>query len=357
MPVCGTSEGEARKHLIDHPIDSVEPLASSSPGPADAPPLAPRRSFLREVPWRWSDVLIGLAPIAAMRAAGVLIDPTSLSTVASWIWLPVSILAQTWMLIYPLWIARRRKAEVPHLPRPRTIFVEALIAAFSMMVSIVVLNVVFQFLTHFLGDQARSTMPLEPIARSPNRVDALGLLLLSVFVAPVAEEVCFRGMLYSALRQRLHMVVALPLQAVVFGLIHPFGMADMANVALIGLALGLLYEWRRTLLAPVLMHSMICALGMAVMASGIAAPPRLGVYGETHEGGCLVTRVVPGSAAETAGLQVGDVVKSLNGDSVANMRSLTQAVRRKLVGQEVVVEFIRGGEPHRVTAVLTKLRE
>jgi putative serine protease PepD len=96
---------------------------------------------------------------------------------------------------------------------------------------------------------------------------------------------------------------------------------------------------------------------MAVMASGIASPPRLGVHGEPHEGGCLVTAVVPGSAAESAGLQVGDLVTSLDGEAVADMRSLTQAVRSKLVGQEVVVELIRGGKAERVTAVLKTSRE
>jgi membrane-associated protease RseP (regulator of RpoE activity) len=79
--------------------------------------------------------------------------------------------------------------------------------------------------------------------------------------------------------------------------------------------------------------------------------------GETHEGGCLVTAVVPGSAAETAGLQVGDLITSLDGEAVADMRRLIQGVRRKLVGQEVVVEFVRGGKAERVTAGLKTSRE
>ena len=97
-------------------------------------------------------------------------------------------------------------------------------------------------------------MPLEPIVRSPNRVDSLGLMILAVLVAPVAEEVLFRGMLFNKLRKRLHVLVAAPLQAVAFGLLHPFGLADMAGVALVGLAFALLYEWRKTLVAPIMMH-------------------------------------------------------------------------------------------------------
>jgi S1-C subfamily serine protease len=113
-------------------------------------------------------------------------------------------------------------------------------------------------------------------------------------------------------------------------------------------------------LAPVLLHILVNAVVMAVMAWGIAADdaaPRLGVYGETHQDGCLVTKVVPGSAADTAGLQIGDVVISLDGDPVADLRSLTRAVRSKQVDQKVVVEFIRGGQTHRVDAVLKKLQE
>ncbi len=43
--------------------------------------------------------------------------------------------------------------------------------------------------------------------------------------------------------------------------------------------------------------------------------------------------------------------------SFADMRSLTQTVSGKLEGEEVVDEFIRGGETHRATAALTKLQE
>ena len=72
-------------------------------------------------------------------------------------------------------------------------------------------------------------------------------------------------------------------------------------------------------------------LMLSVIAADAAAP-RLGIYGEAHEGGCLVTKVVPGSAANLAGLQVGDVVTSLDGQPVADMRMLTQAVAQQTRG-------------------------
>jgi S1-C subfamily serine protease len=126
------------------------------------------------------------------------------------------------------------------------------------------------------------------------------------------------------------------------------------------LALALVYEWRRTLLAPILLHAVVNATGMTFIAWGIAnnaVVPQLGVYGETDERGCRLTMVVPGSAADAAGLRVGDVIVTLNREPIADFQSLTQAVRRKQLGQTVVIEFIRNGETHQVEAVFKKLRE
>ena len=304
-------------------------------------------------------MLIGFAPVASMSVAGALIDPVWFTGAPRWLWLPIAIAQMAWMLVYHLWVARRH-ARLPRLPHPRTIVIEVLCALLATAVVMVVNSVVFWVMIDLFGDRAMPTMPLKPIAGSRYWYDPLGLLILAVLVAPLAEEVFFRGMLYNTLRRRLRVVIAAPLQAAIFALAHPFGPADRAGIALIGLALALLFEWRRTLLAPILMHALVNALAMAIMAQGIAADaaaPRLGVYGETHERGILLTKVVPGTAADSAGLRVGDVIFSLDGEAVADMPGLTRAVRSRQVGQNVVVEFIRGGNVQRVDAVLKKLQE
>ena len=176
----------------------------------------------------------------------------------------------------------------------------------------------------------------------------------------MAEEVFFRGLLYNALRQRLPRFVAVLLQAIAFGLLHPFGMVGAAAVAVGGLALGLVYERRKTLLAPILLHALVNVAGMTFFAWGIATnavDPQLGVYGETDERGCRLTMVVPGSAADLAGLRVGDVIVTLDGEPIADFQSLTQAVRSKQLGQTVVIKFIRNGETHQIKAFFKKLRE
>jgi putative serine protease PepD len=94
--------------------------------------------------------------------------------------------------------------------------------------------------------------------------------------------------------------------------------------------------------------------------AGIAADadaPQLGVWGDPHEGGCLVTKVVPAGAADTAGLRPGDLVTALDGVPVSDIRSLARIVRGRRAGDRVTVEFVRGGEAHQIEVVLKSRRQ
>ncbi|WP_314176555.1 CPBP family intramembrane glutamic endopeptidase [Streptomyces winkii] len=87
----------------------------------------------------------------------------------------------------------------------------------------------------------------------------IGELLLAfvlVVVVAVAEETVFRGYLIlrfkSALQSRTWAVL---LSTVVFAVGHGYeGGAGVLTVGLIGLVFALVYEWRRSLVAPIVMH-------------------------------------------------------------------------------------------------------
>jgi putative serine protease PepD len=58
--------------------------------------------------------------------------------------------------------------------------------------------------------------------------------------------------------------------------------------------------------------------------------------------------VVPGSAAEEAGLRVGDVITLVDGRPVSDLRTLAAVVRSRRVGDWIRVDFLRGGAAHHV---------
>lgn len=70
--------------------------------------------------------------------------------------------------------------------------------------------------------------------------------------------------------------------------------------------------------------------------------------------GALVGRVEPGSPAEDAGLQVGDVITSVGTYTVTDPESLTAAVRIQAAGQQVPIEFLRNGETQTVDVTLAQ---
>ncbi len=70
----------------------------------------------------------------------------------------------------------------------------------------------------------------------------------------------------------------------------------------------------------------------------------LGVGGDPNVrggGGCLVSTVQPGSAAEKAGLQPGDIITKFEGKEVADFTSLTALISAKGGGETVELEFER----------------
>lgn len=322
---------------------------------AELPP-APRSSIFRDVPWGWGDVLVGVAPLALVRAVPLVFNPASLSGAPRLTWVFLTVLTMSWMFLYPLRIARRHTG-LPRLPHPRVILVEALIAVAVLAVLWVMMGLVVLALTRLSGGSEIPPSPLEPLARSSDRIEARALMILAVLVAPFAEEVFFRGMLYNSLRQRLPRVVAALLQAAAFGLLHPFDLIHATAVALAGFAFALVYEWRKTLLAPILMHALMNAVGMAILAAGAAAyadSPMLGLGGTAHEGGCLVTKLAPGGAAEAAGLRLGDVVATVDGEPVEDTEGIARIVRRRRPGDRISVDFVRGGKPHRAEVTLQR---
>ena len=66
-------------------------------------------------------------------------------------------------------------------------------------------------------------------------------------------------------------------------------------------------------------------------------------YGAPREAGVLVAGVEPDSPAARAGIQVGDVITSAEGERIASARDLSAAVRRKKGGEAVKLEVARDG--------------
>jgi Do/DeqQ family serine protease len=68
--------------------------------------------------------------------------------------------------------------------------------------------------------------------------------------------------------------------------------------------------------------------------------------------GVIIAEVVPGSAAEAAGLQAGDVVLALDGEPVARAAAIRNRVGMLRVGEKVQIRILRDGKEQTITATI-----
>lgn len=68
-------------------------------------------------------------------------------------------------------------------------------------------------------------------------------------------------------------------------------------------------------------------------------------FGLQRQGGAVVAGVVPGSAAEKAGLQIGDVIVALNGKQIKRADGLRNAIGLLSVGSRIKIDIVRNGRP------------
>ena len=95
--------------------------------------------------------------------------------------------------------------------------------------------------------------------------------LFAVVVAPVTEEFLFRGVLFRSVRDRYGFWPGAITSALLFGVIHyvpgpwPDALALQITMVVTGLGLAWVYEWRKTLLAPVVGHAAFNLIAVAVI--------------------------------------------------------------------------------------------
>ncbi len=80
-------------------------------------------------------------------------------------------------------------------------------------------------------------------------------ILLIVIAAPVAEEICFRGMLYGGLRERWPKWAAALLAGLIFGSLHALtGLSAVPPLVAFGVVLCLLYERTGSIVPGIVLH-------------------------------------------------------------------------------------------------------
>lgn len=113
------------------------------------------------------------------------------------------------------------------------------------------------------GEGMHPVAPMLEAAGDP--VARIGIVVLAVVIAPIVEEILFRGALYGALRVRWEARGAAILSALIFAAIHPQGWVGLPALFFIGFMLAALREWRGSLVAPIVAHMCVNGATMTLL--------------------------------------------------------------------------------------------
>jgi membrane protease YdiL (CAAX protease family) len=123
--------------------------------------------------------------------------------------------------------------------------------------------VVMTHLPHF-NLQPEEQLPVRVLRVSMSVAGRAILGAAAILLAPVAEEILFRGILYPAIKQAGHPQVALWGTVVLFAAVH-MNIVTFLPLAVLALLLTALYERTNNLLAPITAHALFNALNFVTL--------------------------------------------------------------------------------------------
>lgn len=243
------------------------PPAYVHPGPPPEPPeypegLPPLRTGAAT--WKWWTAFVALAlafavPIVFGIIAGVAVAASGgdLEELPAGVLIGLTFVQDIGFILAPIlvatWFATRPRLEDFGLGRPGRVWVAVGLTA-AIYVGFIIFSAAW---VSVLGIDSQDTLPDE-LGVDDATVNLVLVLLLVTIMAPVAEEILFRGYVFRAMRNATPYWVAAIISGVIFGGIHlgssPVGF--IVPLMVLGAGLALLYQWTGSLYAPVALHAL-----------------------------------------------------------------------------------------------------
>ena len=104
-------------------------------------------------------------------------------------------------------------------------------------------------------------LQMVPVRPEATLAHDIAMVFIVVAVAPVVEEVLFRGVLVSRWSVKWGATAGILVSAVVFGILH----ANLIGIGFVGLVTAVLYFQTRTLIVPIVFHAANNAIGSVGM--------------------------------------------------------------------------------------------
>lgn len=123
-----------------------------------------------------------------------------------------------------------------------------------------------------------------------------------------------------------------------------------------GVGFAIPINMARNVMEQILEHGKVIRGQLGVIVQGVD-PDMAKAFGLSHGGGALVGDVVPGSPAAKAGIERGDIILEMNGQTVNGPEDLSVHVSETPPGTTVHLKIFRKGETKDIAVTLGELSE
>lgn len=266
-------------------------------------------------------------------------------------WLPLllgGVLPTLFILVYPIWMIRRAGGRViGGWPGWQRFLLEGAIAIGALICVQLVNMLVAILYTLLFRESPGIPDQFQELAESGSLLALTIMAVMACVWAPISEELFFRRFVMRAFASRLSLWAAIVLQAFVFAILHHYGAMHLTAIFVLGLAMGGLYAWRRTILTSMILHMLQNTMAMTFLGAFMLFSryaPILGVTGDGQPDGFHIVQVQEGSAAAAAGLQAGDVITKIEGAPVQDRMTLRLMYWAAGLDGRAEMEIRRNGE-------------
>lgn len=241
-------------------------------------PVRAAMGRLLDRPWQGSDATLMVALLAAGFITAICLrglwlnwtEPLVLAP-ASRLVLLQSVLFHVLGLIVLVTLMRRRRLSwagafgirIGNLPGD---LIKGLILLLASLPALLVLTLAFHFALHLLGYRPSLQEVAFVMAEENQRWMRIYFVVLAVGIAPIFEEILFRGMLLPVLARRYGGWAAMLVTSFLFAVIHGHLPSFLTLFVLSG-ALSLAYIFSGSLVVPIAMHAIFNAITTAILMS------------------------------------------------------------------------------------------
>lgn len=101
-------------------------------------------------------------------------------------------------------------------------------------------------------------------------------LIITIALIPIYEEIFYRGIIFGYLRKNFNIIVAIVVQALVFGIMH-LNLVQGIYTFILGIVLALIYMYSESILGNITVHIIFNLLGILIIPKLLINIPNMSI--------------------------------------------------------------------------------